>query len=304
VAALAGIQLPIILSQGTLLVTQKRVTQRVVNRLRPPVDADIVVPGGTVSLVGTTSVRLNDLDHIQPSFSEVDFLVQECSKMLPVLEETRYIRAFAGVRPLVSLEASADDRSVSRGFVILDHESDGLSNFVTVTGGKLTTYRLMAEKTADLVCGRLGVTSPCLTRELPLSMNDENKWVVAGLSPQQWLQHKSTNDALLCECEMVPISAVRQIIDHLSAHGASVDLNAISLRSRLGKGPCQGAFCGLRAIAYLYETGEVEFDEGLDQMRSFLDRRWQGLRPVLWGAQLVQEQLQEAIHCGLLNLEL
>jgi len=304
VAALAGIRLPIILSQGTLLVTQKRVTQRVVNRLRPPADADIVVPGGTVSLVGTTSVRLNDLDHIQPSFSEVDFLVQECSKMLPVLEETRYIRAFAGMRPLVSLEASADDRSVSRGFVVLDHESDGLSNFVTVTGGKLTTYRLMAEKTADLVCGRLGVTSPCRTRELPLSMNDENRWVMAGLSPQQWLQHKSTNDALLCECEMVPISAVRQIIDHLSAHGASVDLNAIRLRSRLGKGPCQGAFCGLRAVAYLYETGEIEFDEGLDQMRSFLDRRWQGLRPVLWGAQLVQEQLQEAIHCGLLNLEL
>jgi glycerol-3-phosphate dehydrogenase len=135
-------------------------------------------------------------------------------------------------------------------------------------------------------------------------MNDENKWVVAGLSPRQWLQQKSTNDALLCECEMVPISAVRQIIDHLSAHNDPVDLDAIRLRSRLGKGPCQGAFCGLRTIAYLYETGEVKFDEGLDQMRTFLDRRWQGLRPVLWGTQLVQEQLQEAIHCGLLNLEL
>jgi len=39
-------------------------------------------------------------------------------------------------------------------------------------------------------------------------------------------------------------------------------------------------------------------------MKIFLDRRWQGLRPVHWGAQLVQEQLQEAIHCGLLILEL
>jgi len=304
VAALAGIELPIILSQGTLLVTHKRVSQRVVNRLRPPTDGDIVVPGGTVSLVGTTSIRLNNLGKISPTFSEVDFLVQECSKMLPVLKEIRYIRAFAGVRPLVGLEASPDDRSVSRGFVALDHEANGISNFVTVTGGKLTTYRLMAEKAADIVCGRLGVTTPCRTRELPLSINDENKWVVAGLSPRQWLKHKSTNDALICECEMVPLSAVRQIIDNLNAHGIPVDLNAIRLRSRLSKGPCQGAFCGLRTLGYLYETGEIRSSEGLDQIKTFLDQHWQGLRPVLWGTQLVQEQLQEAIYCGLLNMEL
>ncbi len=304
VAALAGIRLPIVLSKGTILVTQNRVTQMVVNRLRPPANADIVVPAGTVSLLGTTSVRLNDLCQIRPSFSEVDLLVREGSKMLPVLKETRYIRAYAGVRPLVSMETSSDDRSLSRGFVVLDHEADGLSNFVTATGGKLTTYRLMAEKTADLICDRLGVTSPCRTSELPLSINDVNKWVVAGLSAHQWLQNNNTNDALLCECEMVPVSAVRQIIEYLRAHGKPIDLNGIRLRSRLGKGPCQGAFCGLRAIAYLYETGEVRSDEGLGQMRSFLDRRWQGLQPVLWGVQLVQEQLQEAIHCGLLNLEL
>ena len=71
----------------------------------------------------------------------------------------------------------------------------------------------------------------------------------------------------------------------------------------MGKGSCQGAFCGLRTVAFLYELGIFEGDQGIRDLRAFLEARWKGLRPVLWGPQLVQEQLQEAIHCGLFNLE-
>jgi glycerol-3-phosphate dehydrogenase len=60
----------------------------------------------------------------------------------------------------------------------------------------------------------------------------------------------------------------------------------------------------LRTAAYLYDSDEVRGEEGLSQLRAFLERRWHGLRPVLWGTQLAQETLQEAIHCGLLGLEL
>ena len=304
VAALAAVEFPMAWSKGTLLVTHRRLNQRVINRLRPPGDGDIVVPGGTVSVVGTTSVRITDLDHVSPSFEEVDFLVDETAKMLPALGTARYVRAFAGVRPLPSPEACADDRSVSRGFLILDHEADGLSNFVTVTGGKLTTFRLMAEKTADLLCWRLGVQSPCPTREQPLADHESTKWVLAGLAPHLW-RHGSMNDAaIICECEMVPFSVVQNLVEYLRRHGDPVTIDAIRMRSRLGKGACQGAFCGLRTSAYLYEGDEVKGKEGLLQLRTFLERRWHGLRPVLWGTQLVQEALQEAVHCGLLGLEL
>ena len=64
--------------------------------------------------------------------------------MIPTLENTRYIRAYAGVRALLGTQNDIDDRSSSRGFTLLDHEQDGLNNFITITGGKLTTYRLMA----------------------------------------------------------------------------------------------------------------------------------------------------------------
>ena len=59
VAALASAAISLIYSKGTLLITHSRITQRVINRLRPPGDADILVPGGTVSIIGTTSLRMN-----------------------------------------------------------------------------------------------------------------------------------------------------------------------------------------------------------------------------------------------------
>jgi glycerol-3-phosphate dehydrogenase len=304
VASLAGLSIPIVYYKGTLLVTQTRLTTAVINRLRPPADGDIISPGGTVSLVGTTSVALDAPSPCSPTVAEVDLLVTEAAAMVPALGGMRYVRAFAGVRPLPAAEQTTDGRSLSRGFLVLDHEEAGVSNFITVTGGKLTTFRLMAEKTADLVCSRLGVTAPCLTGTVPLSETEINQWTEPGVAPRIWLEQPNPKEPLLCECEMVPLSAVDQIIDNLIGKGETLDLSAISLRSRVGRGSCQGAFCGFRMIAHLYERGELASAQGLSLLRHFLERRWHGLRPILWGPQLAQEELQEALHCGLFGLEM
>ena len=73
-------------------------------------------------------------------------MITDGMAMVPVLGTTRFIRAYAGVRPLVCAGSGSDDRTVSRGFSLLDHEEDGLHNFITITGGKLTTFRLMARE--------------------------------------------------------------------------------------------------------------------------------------------------------------
>jgi glycerol-3-phosphate dehydrogenase len=70
VAGLAGAAIDIIYSKGSLLVTHNRITDRVVNRLRSSASADILVPGGTVSILGTTSIRIDDLDQIYPTVEE------------------------------------------------------------------------------------------------------------------------------------------------------------------------------------------------------------------------------------------
>jgi glycerol-3-phosphate dehydrogenase len=304
VAALAGAHIDILYSSGSLLVTQDRLSTRVVNRLRKAADADILVPGGTVSVLGTTSVTIDSPDLCRPTVAETDAIIDDARAMMPVLETTRYIRAYAGVRPLVLVGGAGDARSVSRNFSLIDHERDRVENFVTITGGKLTTYRLMAERTADLVCAKLGVDAPCTTRTEPLPASVRGEWTEPGLGPRRWIAERDADDIILCECEMVSRKAVNRIIENMDGQYGSSLLNSIGLRSRVGKGPCQGGFCGLRVTGHLYDEGYVSGRRGVHEMHAFTRRRWRGFRPVLWGLPLVQADLQEALYCGALDLEL
>jgi len=253
VASMAGIPIHMVLSKGTLLVTNKRVTKRVINRLRKADDGDIIVPGGVVSILGTTSVRIDQPDYIYPTVDEVDLIIDEGEKMVPSLKACRFVRAYSGVRPLVS-PGGAGDREVSRGFTLLDHEKDGVDNFVTITGGKLSTCRLMAEKTSDRVCQKHGIDARCRTRHLLLPSTQSGEWSEPGVFIRNY---KKTwpHDPLLCECEMVPASAVDLIADAIQKDHGRPDLTGIALRSRVGKGPCQGSFCSDRIISHMYDRG-------------------------------------------------
>ncbi|MBP7161601.1 MAG: anaerobic glycerol-3-phosphate dehydrogenase subunit GlpA [Myxococcota bacterium] len=303
VAGLANIHIDMLYSKGTLLITHNRLAHRAINRLRKPSNADILMPGGTVSIIGTTSVKIDNLDDVYPSIAEVDQIVEESSAMVPDLATVRYIRAYAGVRPLVGA-SGGDGRSVSRGFALLGHEESGLENFATITGGKLTTCRLMAEKAADLVCERLGVTTPCVTASVPLPSAYEGRWTEPGHAPKAWMRSANEDDPLICECEMVSGAVIRNLYNQLVKAGDNPTFTDIGLRSRVGKGACQGAFCAVRAAAHLYQHGAFQGRKGLDQIVDFFDERWGGQHGVLWGEQLAQAELMEALHCGLFGEEL
>lgn len=303
IAALAGAHINILFSMGSLLITQDRIATRVINRLRRPSDADILVPGGTVSILGTTSIRVPSPDGCRPSVAEADRIIDDARAMLPILERTRYIRAYAGVRPLVSLGPAGDDRAVSRGFALIDHAEEGVDNFITITGGKLTTYRLMAEKAADLACAKIGVSAPCLTRTEVLPASTLGKWTEPGRGPKSWVESRTEDDLVLCECEMVSRNVIDSIIDEAKAMRGRSMLKSIGMRSRVGKGPCQGGFCGPRITAHLYDRGMVEGMQGLAELKTYTERRWRGFSPILWGVPLMQADLQEALHCGAMDLE-
>jgi glycerol-3-phosphate dehydrogenase len=141
-----------------------------------PIDVGIIVPAGGGrsifalpwlgrTLVGTTD---NDyegpLDHIQPSTDDVEYLLAACREFFAVeLAFADVTGAYAGVRPLVSRD---DKKSVdiSRRAELFE-TSSGL---VTITGGKLTTWRRMAKQTVDRIVEREGRDAPCRTHEIPL----------------------------------------------------------------------------------------------------------------------------------------
>lgn len=304
IARLAGCQdVRLLYAKGTLLVTTDRLTRHVVNRLRPPGDGDILVPGGTVSLLGTTSSRVDDLERVGPTIEEVDLNIREGSVMIPALAHARYIRAFSRVRPLLQASGVASDRAASRGFALFDHHAQGLSNFCTITGGKLTTYRLMAEKAADLVAARLGNSQPCSTASVALPDDGACNWSDPSAAPKRGRQSRDPDDLVLCECEMLPQSAIAEIFAGAPGIDAQPTLESIALRSRAGKGPCQGSFCGIRIGSWLYDQGYCRDRAGLTHLRDFFDERFKGQRSVSWGQQAAQIELAEAMHCGLLGLD-
>jgi glycerol-3-phosphate dehydrogenase len=303
VAALLGAKINVVFSKGTLIITHQRISRGVVMRLRPPSDGDALIPAGTVSIFGTSSVTIGSPDDCYPTVAEVDHIIRQGAPLLPVLEQTRLIRAYAGVRPLVGLPGS-DDRALSRDMALIDHSADGFENFISITGGKLTTYRLMAEKTADLVCQRLGNSTPCVTGTTPLPSNPVCRWTETAFAPKQWLRQNDPKDLIMCECELVPQSAVNGIIHAIGNQAEGPKLMTLLHHSRLGRGACQGTFCGIRALAHFYNMNKVVADEGLTDLKVFLRHRWKGQCPILWGSQLQQAELEEALHCGLFGLEL
>jgi glycerol-3-phosphate dehydrogenase len=167
VAALAGIKLDMAPNKGTMVVLDERPVKRVINRCRKPGDGDIIVPVGTTVVLGTTSVDIPDPDSYRIEEWEVNKILDEGIEMVPVIEDLRMQRTYAGVRPLYEPPSQAGGeagREISRGFYVLDHEKmNGVGGLVSIVGGKLTSHRMMAEKTVDAVCAKLGVQAACRT---------------------------------------------------------------------------------------------------------------------------------------------
>jgi glycerol-3-phosphate dehydrogenase len=167
IAAHAGAHVPIQPTPGVMAAFDCRLVQRAINRLNKPGDGDIVLPQRRMVVVGTTSYEVTDLDYVPVEREQVRMMVERGAELVPGIRKARQRGAFTATRPLIA--SGSPGRSIARTFKCFDHqESDGIGGLVTITGGKATTLRAMAEKTADVVCAKLGFFTPCTTRETPL----------------------------------------------------------------------------------------------------------------------------------------
>jgi len=167
ITAMAGIKVPISPTPGVMVAYDKRLTQRAINRLNKPGDGDIVLPQRRMMVVGTTSFTIEDPDYVPVYKDHVALMIERGSELIPALRQTRERGAYMATRPLIG--SGAPGRSISRTFKAYDHkETDNVEGLVTITGGKATTLRLMAEKTVDLICKKMGLNIPCTTAETPL----------------------------------------------------------------------------------------------------------------------------------------
>jgi glycerol-3-phosphate dehydrogenase len=102
---------------------------------------------------------------------------------------------------------------------------------------------------------------------------------------------------------MVTKSMIDSVVNEILKEGRTPDLKEIGLRTRVGKGSCQGCFCSFRTASYLYDSGVLKNDEGVKQIKEFLNERWKGLMPLIKDKELAQVELQEAFMCNLFGFE-
>ncbi|MDE8033654.1 anaerobic glycerol-3-phosphate dehydrogenase subunit A [Actinobacillus equuli subsp. equuli] len=320
IAEYADLKIKMFPAKGSLLVMGHRINNMVINRCRKPANADILVPGDTICVIGTTSDRIpyDQIDNMVVTPEEVDVLFREGEKLAPSLRHTRVLRAYAGVRPLVATDDDPSGRNVSRGIVLLDHaERDGLDGFITITGGKLMTYRLMAEWATDLVCKKLNKSDRlCSTAERPLpgsneSREETSKKIISlpntirhsavyrhGSRALRLLETERLDKTLVCECEAVTAGEVRYAVDELNVNNL-VDLRR---RTRVGMGTCQAELCACRAAGLMSRFKVATPKESTTQLASFMEERWRGIQPIAWGDAMREAEFTSWIYYSLLGL--
>jgi glycerol-3-phosphate dehydrogenase len=303
IAHMAGIEgVGVIPGKGIMIAMNHRLVNTVINRCTMPADGDILVPIRTVSVIGTTDIRSPEPDELPVTQAEVDQMLDDGERLVPGFRDARALRVWAGVRPLFQDEKAgevADTRDVSRTHAVVDHrERDGVDGLLTMSGGKLTTARLMAQDIVDAMCAQLGTERPCRTAEERPPGNEDGESYHLG-SRLERREATLQDEQLICECELIG----RSRLESAMRRRGTADLDDIRRTMRLGMGPCQGGFCIYRATGILHGVGRLDGAEAAESLRNFLQERWKGVWPILYGDQLRQARLDDWIFQGLLDVE-
>lgn len=170
IADLVGVEVPIRPSPGVMVAVRGRLCNMVINHMAPSSDGDIIVPQRGLSVIGTTSWVVDDPDNLGLPKDHIQKMYDQGAKLIPLVNEVPFRAAWSAARPLIGpRKADAETgRELSRTFKCFDHMDEGVEGFVTITGGKATTLRGMAEAAADVVVKKLGIDAPCRTREVVL----------------------------------------------------------------------------------------------------------------------------------------
>ena len=169
IARLAGIDISVSPSPGTMVAVKGRLTNMVISRLHPAGEGDIIVPQRNLSIIGTTQWLAKDPDSIETPEEDVEKMLRLAAEMVPAFKDAPFHTAWSAARPLVGEADTAGLRALSRDFSLIDHGGpDRVERFLSILGGKATTLRAMAEITADRTCQQLGIQASCSTAEHPL----------------------------------------------------------------------------------------------------------------------------------------
>ena len=300
IAGLAGLKVELRPAKGIHIVYPHRISNFSISAESVDGRDLLMVSHAGFTLLGTTDDDYyGDLDSVDVLEDEVDYLLQAFERVFPSIRDYRPARATAAVRPTLFKWRRYEDE-LSRRYEIIDHAADGVEGFVTITGGKLSMYRLMAELTSDAVCRKLGHQAACTTATTPLPGNESEMEPAAELArrcgiPALAAVKLQSRHGSRCE----PMTEAE--LAYSARHEQVRTLADAFRRVGLAAGPCAGTACVVRAAEVIGAELGWSASQRFDAAREFVRGAWLGRAPVLGHAGWAQEELAQGAMRGLIN---
>lgn len=321
VAAMAGAAYKLRPGKGVHVVYSHRVSNYGISLTGVDGRQMFLMPHENGSILGTTDDDYyGDLDHPRATEDEVKYVLQAARVFFPAIDRYRMSRTYVGVRPTLWAFSENEDR-LSREHAFFDHAAQGVPGLLSVAGGKLAAYRQLAEELTGELARRLGNSAPCTTHTAPLpgadGPVDVDAWIkgrperlrlpVARMA----YRHGARTPRILaridadpreacttCLCEPVIEAELRAVV-HDEHVRRLVDLRR---RTRQSMGACGGTRCLLRTSQLLAQEARLPARDQLVELHGAMTARFVGKRPVLEGANLATEELNQAMHLLAANL--
>jgi len=312
-AEMAGAELRLRPGKGIHLVFERRLSDVAIYARGVDGRDMFAFPHEQNSMAGTTDDDFyGDLDHPDATEDEVRYVLEAVERSIPGVRRHRILHTIAGVRPTLYAFGPHPD-ALSRDYVVIDHgPRDGVPGFVSLVGGKLASYRLMAEDASDRICALLGVEAPCRTATTPLPGGDApfDAGAIARRFRVGWpaavrlgYRHGSRaanvlaarpRPRVVCACEPV----LDAELDHAARREGVRRLVDCTLRVRLGVGACEGAACAGAAGEVLGEALGWSAERTAAEVDALAAHRWRAVVPALGGGQLAALEIHRAVHRG------
>ena len=230
-------------------------------------------------------------------------MLDDGEKLVPGFRQARALRVWTGVRPLFedAKAADTDTRDVTRAHALLDHrERDGVDGFVTITGGKLTTFRLMAEQTVDAVCDMLGSQRAVHDRDPAAARLRERRALPArrAARAQGGAAARRADDLRVragVRATKLEQALRQHRLDQPRRHPPA---------AAPGDGAVPGRLLHLpRGRDHARRRRRSAPSRPTRRCSTFLQERWKGVWPILYGDQLRQMRFDEWIFHGVLDVD-
>ncbi|MBL4817796.1 MAG: FAD-dependent oxidoreductase [Deltaproteobacteria bacterium] len=224
------------------------------------------LPHGQETIIGTTDDDYyGDLDNIPILEDEIRYVIESARSIFPSIDKYEPHNSYVGLRPTL-YEWGKNEYALSREHLILNHHN----NLFSIMGGKLASYRELAEEVTDILAEKLDVKTPCQTHTR----------ILPGFHPEA-----ETEEVCMCEGiskEDLTYSIHNEICSRLS------DLRG---RTHLGKGTCGGVHCLNRASQIFAQEKKLSCEQQLQELKHMQDVCLSERSSVLDGANLAREEL-------------